>query len=713
MQVIKGEFYHFFSTENSIKQIKVPAARGMIFDRRGQVFVENRPSFTLTITPQYVVDPKKAFESIEKLIGVPQEELEQVWAQRFKQPKYQPLVVRDDITAEEVATIKSRKNPWYEEGDEYDLRGVDVEIRYRRSYPQGNVATHVLGYVREIDGDRLEKYRKEHPGRYFLGDNIGVRGIEEKWDLDLRGRDGYDQRIVNAVGREVDYGGIADQLEYQEAEPGFSVFLTLDRDLQEIARDMFGKRKGSAVALDPNTGAVLAMYSSPSYDLNLLASPGADDYWKQIAKDPKGYLINRAIQGAYPPGSTYKIVTGIAALSEGEIKPDEPVTCRGGLHYGGRLYRCWAKGGHGPMSYHRSLVHSCDVYYYTLGLRLGPDRIAKYANKLGLGKRTGISLADERSGLIPTAAWKKKRFGIEWQKGENLSISVGQGYDLVTPLQNALMIAQVVNGGYEIKPHLVEAIYNNEGDAVYRWKPKERKKIDIDPEILARAKAALAGVVQEGGTGGRLKAYEVEMGGKTGTAQVVSLESGCMKEECRDHAWFVGFAPIEKPEIAAAVVVEHGGFGAAAAAPIVGAILQRYYDIKHNTRSKHPHLAHLYKDIIAEEEEEAKRLEEAKKAEEKRLAEEAKKAQAEKKAKEVAEEPKAKKPKVKKPETIVVKKPKRKPAATPKISPIKLPGPAVEPPEAKAAEVEKKKPVKRSRRKSKYSRPTYKKPAEE
>lgn len=684
LQVIKGEFYHFFSTENSIKEIKIPAARGIIFDRRGQVLVENRPSFTLAITPQYVVNQSKVFESIEKLIGVPREEIEMIWAKRFKQPKYQPLVIRDDITAEEVATIKSRKNPWYDEGDEYDLRGVDVHIRYRRNYLQGNVATHVLGYVREIDADRLAKYRKEYPGRYFMGDNIGVRGVEEKWDLELRGRDGFDQRIVNAVGREVDYGGIADQLEHRAADPGYSVFLTLDRDLQELARDMFGERSGSAVALDPNTGAVLAMYSAPSYDLNILASPGADEYWKKIASDPKGYLVNRAIQGAYPPGSTYKIVTGIAALSEGLVKPDENVRCGGGLHFGGRLYHCWAKGGHGAISYHRSLVHSCDVYYYTMGLRLGPDRLASYANKLGLGKRTGIKLADERSGLIPTSAWKEKRFGVPWQKGENLSIAVGQSYDLITPLQGALMISQVVNGGYEIKPHLVEAIYNNEGDVVYRWTPsEEREKIDIDPEVLARAKAALAGVVQEGGTAGRLKAYEIPMGGKTGTAQVVSLDSGCYKEECRDHAWFVGFAPIENPQVAAAVVVEHGGFGAAAAAPIVGAILQRYMDIQNSTRSKHPHLAHLYKD----EEPEVAKLEVVKQ--------------------EVAKPKKKTVPRV--PAT-----PTRQPVVGQDVAGTSIQQSAAEQPTVEEAEVQAEKPARKRRvRRSKYHRPRAHKPAAE
>jgi len=598
LQVIKGEFYGFFSTENSIKEIKIPAVRGTIFDRRGQVLVENRPAFEVVLTPQYVANPPKVFSTLNRLVGIPVKDLKEIWSKRFKQARYQPLVVKEDITEEGMAVIKAHKNPWYNEDSENDLRGVDVRVQYRRSYPEGNIATHVLGYVREIDADRLKEYKKKYPENYFIGDYIGVRGIEEKWDLELRGRDGFDQRVVDAVGREVDYEGIADQLEHREASGGMSLVLTIDRDLQELARDMFGERSGAVVALDPNTGAVLTMFSSPSYDLQKLSGSNAGEYWKKISSDSQGYLVNRAIQGAYPPGSTYKIVTGIAALSEGVVKPDENVNCGGGFNYGGRVYHCWARGGHGSISFHRSLVQSCDVYYYNMGLRLGADLIAKYANMLGLGKLTGIELSDERSGLIPTEAWKEKRFNVEWQKGENLSISVGQGYDLVTPLQNVMMIAQVVNGGYKIHPHLVDAVYDLEGNEVYRWKSPEVKKerVGISPEILERTKAALAGVVQEGGTGGKLMAFEVPMGGKTGTAQVVSLDAACSGDKCRDHAWFVGFAPTDKPEIAAAVVVEHGGFGAAAAAPIVGALMQRYMDIQHGTKSKHPSLQSFYND---------------------------------------------------------------------------------------------------------------------
>ena len=319
LQVIKGSFYHFFSTENSIKATSIPAPRGVIFDRRGQVLVDNRPSFNIVVIPQYVVDPEKSLGSVSTLLGIPRAELDEIWKKRFKQPKYQPLIVKADVSLDDVALIKSRKNPWYDEMDRYDLRGVDVIVKYQRTYPESSIATHVLGYVREIDPKRLKKYDKLYPGKYNPGDMVGVRGLEERWDPTLRGEDGYEERIVNAVGREVDYEVIASELKRHPAVPGSSLQLTIDRDLQELAREMFGERKGAAVVIDVRTGAVLAMYSSPSYDLNKLAGPNGDDYWKQISGHPDKYLLNRATQGGYPPGSTYKIVTAMAALSEGVV----------------------------------------------------------------------------------------------------------------------------------------------------------------------------------------------------------------------------------------------------------------------------------------------------------------------------------------------------------------------------------------------------------
>jgi len=603
LQVLKGDFYRYFSTENSIKESTIPAVRGMLFDRRGQLLVESRPAFDIVIVPQYVVDPPKVFATLSRYLNMPVEDIEAKWKTRTSQAPYQQIVIKSDISRDEVAAIRVRKSPWYNESNPDDFRGADVAVRYQRTAPNGTLASHLVGYVREIDTNRLERFQKLYPHRYFIGDQVGLRGIEESYDLMLRGFDGYEQHVVDANGREIEYEGISSQLEEKSAIPGDSVVLTLDKDVQEVAQSFFegtgehaeavskGKR-GAAVVVDVREGGIVAMYSSPSYDLNKLSSPEGSQYWLEIAKDPKGYLINRAIQGAYPPGSTYKPVNAVAALSEGVIKFDQTVTCAGALMYGGRAYHCWAKGGHGAISLHRAIVQSCDVYFYQMGLRLGVDRLAKYAKLLGLGAKTGIALSDERSGLIPTSEWKEKRFGIPWQEGETLSIAVGQGYDLVTPLQNALVAAYIANGGKKLRPHMVKGAYDARGEQVYEWKPPESSKEDdipISKDVLKMVREAMVGVVGEvGGTGHRLSTYPIKMGGKTGTAQVVQLDSkvACIGEKCRDHAWFIGFAPAEDPQIAAAVVVEHGGFGASAAAPIVGAMIQKYFDVEQESQSE-------------------------------------------------------------------------------------------------------------------------------
>jgi len=489
LQVIKGDFYRFFSTENSIKATKISAPRGAIFDRRGQTLVDNRPSFSIVVIPQYVVDADRTLNSVSGLLGISRERLDEIWEKRVKQPRYQPLVLKKDASPDDVALIKSRKNPWQDDRDPFDLRGVDVNVEYQRTYPKGNAATHVLGYVSEIDPERLKQYQKLHPGRYRRGDLVGVRGLEERWDLLLRGEDGYEERIVNAVGREIDYEGMSSELEKRPAVVGHSLKLTIDLDLQEIARDMFGEKKGAAVAIDVRTGGVLAMYSSLSYDLNRLASPDGNAYWNEIASHPSKFLLNRAIQGGYPPASTYKILMGIAGLAEGLVTPNENVSCHGAYVFGGRPYRCWRKSGHGPISFHRSIVSSCDVYYYVLGLRLGVDRIAKYANMFTFGRLTGVPLDNERPGLIPTSEWKQKRFGVPWQRGEDLSIAIGQGYNVVTPIQNAMLAALVANGGKYLSLHFVEEGFDVGGEEVYRWsEPDDLGRVDVDPKVLNEVK---------------------------------------------------------------------------------------------------------------------------------------------------------------------------------------------------------------------------------
>ena len=358
LQVIKGRFYNFFSTENSIKSIKVEAVRGMIFDRRGQVIVDNRPSFTIVAIPQYVVKPQRMLATLHKLLGMPEDELAAAWEKRKLQPYYQPLVMKGDVSLDEVALIRARKNPLSEGDEGDDLRGVDVEVRYQRNYPESNIATHVLGYVKEIDPEKLKKFKEKYPGKYRMGDSIGVQGLEEVWDDILRGEDGLQERVVNAVGREVDYEGIATQLSDKPATAGASLKLTLDRDLQELSRDLYGERKGAIVVIDVKNGGILTMFSAPSYDLNQLSGPQGAAYWNKIAADPARPLLNRAIQGGYPPGSTYKPVNAVASLSEGVVKFDEILHCGGALMYGGRAFHCSQRGGHGALSMHRAIVAS-------------------------------------------------------------------------------------------------------------------------------------------------------------------------------------------------------------------------------------------------------------------------------------------------------------------------------------------------------------------
>jgi len=598
LQILKGDVYRFFSTENSIKEMTIPAIRGMILDRNSQSLVESRPAFDIVIIPQYVSDSEKLLTLLSEKIQVPIDKLRQKWTIRTKQASYQPIVIKEDATRDEIAYILARKRVWFDMEDltTEDFRGVEIVVRYMRQYPNGRLSPHVLGYVGEIDSRRLDEYAKLYPGKYIAGDRIGITGIEESWDLELRGENGYEQQIVNAVGRKVNFEGISDQLEWKSAVPGNSLVLTMDADVQGVAQNFFeqgnnGKygpaisngKKGAAVMIDVNDGGIIAMYSSPSYDLNVLASPEGSEYWSKILKDPKNYLINRAIQGAYPPASTYKIVTALAALSENAVKPDEKINCNGAIMFGGRPFRCWRKGGHGAISLYRAIAESCDVYFYIVGLRLGVDAIAKYAKILGLGSETGIALSHERSGLVPTSEWKQKRFGVPWQDGETLSISVGQSYNLVTPLQNALVVAQIANGGKRIQPHFVKSVIDVSGKEKYKWEVQlfeDEGDIDIPKDVLARVREAMKGAVKEpGGTAHRLSRLNISMGGKTGTAQVVALDnaSGCKGDDCRDHAWFVGFAPADEPRVAAAAIVEHGGFGASAAAPIIGAMFEKYF----------------------------------------------------------------------------------------------------------------------------------------
>ncbi len=578
LQVIKGAQYYFFSEQNSIKEMEIPALRGIIFDRNNEPLVDNRAAFDITITPQFVSDKAKTFSSVAKLLKMDEAEVVARFEKGKGLPSYYPVPIKEDASSDDVAAVKAHKSPWYDKEDEFDLRGVDVKMRYARLYPDGESASHLLGYMREVDAKKLEQFKKNGLGGYKMGDFVGIGGVEEMWDEVLRGRDGFDQKVVNAIGREVIWPDI--DLIKEKPLNGGTVHLTVDAKLQKVAKEALSGRKGAVVAIDPRDGSVLALYSSPPMELNVLSSPEGSSYWRKVANDPEKPLYNRAIQGTYPPASTYKIVTASAALGEGAITETSTIACPGGLHFGGRLYRCWRKGGHGAIGVVKSLAASCDTFFYQLGLRLGVDVIAKYAKSLGLGHLTKIDLPQERSGLIPTSQWKLDRFKVPWQAGENISISVGQGYDTVTPLQNAVMIATVANGGKKITPHVTDYVTDSRGREVFRWKKMGDDEQVLDPKVIAVVKKGLEGVVDSPeGTGHRLSLLKLKIAGKTGTAQVISMEKWkAGVEKLKDHAWFVGYAPYDDPKIAVATVVENGGFGASAAAPVVGKIIQKYLE---------------------------------------------------------------------------------------------------------------------------------------
>lgn len=575
LQVIKGPYYQFFSEQNSIRDAKIPALRGTIYDRNDRALVDNRPAFDIVIIPQYIADKPKMIKSLTELLNISEQDIEQKLQKEKEGPSYYPITIKADVEEKDVSAIRAYKTPWYDPSDPYDLRGVDIQMRYARTYPDSLASSHLLGYLKEIDQARLNYYEDKGIGNYRMGDFVGIGGIEEMWDSMIRGQDGFDQKVVNAIGREVIWPDM--ELIHVEPRNGSSLKLTIDSDLQTIAKEELTGKGGAVVAIDPRNGEVLALYSSPSIDLNRLSSSSGSSYWQILSSDKNHPLYNRAIQGSFPPGSTYKIVTAITSLSENLIKPTDHLFCGGGMNFGGRFYKCWRKSGHGNINVIHALTASCDTFFYQMGLKAGVDRIAKYANLLGLGKTTKIDLPSEKTGLIPTSQWKLDRFNVPWQAGENLSIAVGQGYDTVTPLQNALMIATVANGGKKITPHVARSVIDHEGNEVYKWREEPNVQI-IDPEILKYIKEGLQNVVDSPeGTGYRLKSLGLKIAGKTGTAQVISKEewkSGV--EELKDHAWFVGYAPYDDPKIAVAVLVEHGGFGAAAAAPVVGKIIQKY-----------------------------------------------------------------------------------------------------------------------------------------
>lgn len=567
LQVIDGERYTYLSENNRVRLKKVPGTRGMVFDTRGQLMVDSRPSFDLLFVPEDAPDPKQTLSQLARYLGRNEEELvEALQEDKFRAP-FQEIVLGRDVDWPAVVAVESHQ---------LDLPGVTLRTRPRRSYLESGMAAHLLGYLGEI-GPRQLKLQKAKG--YSMGDEIGQFGLERRWEEFLRGQSGGQQVEVDALGRRVRV------LHEVEDVPGYNVVLTIDKDVQQTAYEALQGKEGAIVALDVNSGAVLAMVSTPVFDPNVFARGVTAEEWRSLTTDRLHPLNNRAIQGQYPPGSTFKIILTVAALEEGAIQPDTHLGCSGSMAFGNRVFRDWKKEGHGSVDLHRGIVQSCDVYFYQVGQRLGVDRIAKYARALGLGEKTGIDLDDEKGGLIPDSEWKKRRFGQPWFPGETPSISIGQGYVTVTPLQMANMMATVANGGTLYRPWFVRKVESLDGAVIREYGPEQIRTIPLKESTLQNLRTALADVVNSGeGTGGAAKSQIVQIAGKTGTAQVAEMKGGTVKSEnlaylIRDHAWFVSYAPAEKPEIAVVVLVEHGGHGGSAAAPMAKKVIEKYMSV--------------------------------------------------------------------------------------------------------------------------------------
>ncbi len=576
LQVIKGGDLRRLSENNCIRLRENPADRGMLLDRKGRILARNRPSFEAYLIPEDVKANPDVLPEVGKLLNIPAEEIQQRFNTQKRRAPFKPVKVKSDIDWNELALLETNR---------VHLPGLIVDVRPRRAYDYGDLASHLIGYLGEIDENELKQSKE---ASYRMGALVGKYGVEYRWENDLKGVDGGRQIEVDALGREIRPLGVVDPF------PGNNLFLTIDLDLQQTAEEAYQDKNGALVAMDPKTGHILAMVSKPSFEPDIFARNILPEEWKALVENSAHPLQNKGIQGQYPPGSTFKIITAIAGLESGIITPNTTFPCAGAFPYGNRNFRCWKQGGHGSISLHRALVESCDIYFYQVGLKVGPDLIAHYANEFGLGKATGISLPHERSGTVPSSSWKKKRFGVPWYSGETLSYSVGQGYLNVTPLQLLMLISGVANGGKLYLPQVVERIENIYGTKLKEYPPVELKKANVSEKTLQIVQDALQGAVNDPhGTGYVCALKEVKVAGKTGTAQVIKLPDNFKKGDMnrvpakfRDHAWFVAFAPVEDPQIAVAVLVEHGGFGASAAAPIAKKVIERFLNVPSSTPPK-------------------------------------------------------------------------------------------------------------------------------
>ncbi len=555
LQVRDHEENSELAERNRIKTVPLPAPRGKILDRDGRVIVDNHAAFTVMLSRE-TLKPEH-LDGIAAGLHLDPEELRARLKRFESRPKYQPITIKQELTPGELAFVDSHRDP-----DTYPEMEL-IEDQSRRLYPRNELAAHVIGYVGEVSEQQLNT---PEFAKYTQGDRVGQFGIERQYNDVLMGVDGERRVVVDSLGRE------RNTLENKEVTPGNNLQLTLDLDLQAVAElSMDGGKRGAVIALDPRNGEVLAMVSRPAFDANVFNARIRAEDWKGLIGDPNNPLLNRAIQAQFAPGSTFKPIMTLAALETGTIDENFTVYCSGGATFYGAFRRCDEK--HGALDLHRAIVHSCDTYFYTVGDKLGIDKIAEYAKLAGLGKKTGVDLPGEADGLVPSPKWKISTQHDKWYAGETISVAIGQGALTVTPIQLASAIGGIASGGVWYKPHLVKAAAASE----------PIRRVEFRPENLATVISGMYGVVNEGGTGSSAHVNGLDICGKTGTAQRISLElakSGkATGDLAKENGWFVGFAPRDKPEIVVVALYEASTHGYVAA-PIVRDVIKAYFDKK-------------------------------------------------------------------------------------------------------------------------------------
>lgn len=563
LQVTQQEHYHTLAEANRISISPLVPNRGLIYDRNGKVLAQNYSAYTLEIVPSKFQDLEATLDELATVI-----EITPTDRQRFKKlmkesKRFKSLPIRNRLTDVEIASFAANR---------YRFPGIEIKARVLRQYPEKEIVSHVVGYISRINDKDLEQLEFNGELNNYRGSHhIGKIGIEQSYEKQLHGISGFEEVETDAIGRSIRV------LSRTPPVPGNNLILSLDLGLQEAAEKAFGDHRGALVALDPNNGEVLAFISKPGYDTNLFIGGIDQENWNLLNNSIDRPLNNRALRGVYPPGSTFKPFMALAALELGKRTPEYSMSDPGYFSLPGveRRYRDWKVGGHGRVNLHKSLVVSCDTYYYSLANDLGIDNIHNFISQFGLGKKTGIDIEGEVSGLLPSSAWKMRQYNQKWYAGDTISVSIGQGYNLTTPLQLAFATMIIANDGKAYLPRLVKQIQNSQTGDVKDIPAKLLYTIDLRPKYLEVVKSALVDVTRPGGTAARAAANAAyTFAGKTGTSQVIGIKQGerynekSINERHRDHAMFIAYAPAENPKIALAVLVENSGTGGSTAAPI-------------------------------------------------------------------------------------------------------------------------------------------------